>query len=597
VSIANGQGIITTVAGTATCCNDADGQLAVNTYIDGLSGITRDAQGNMYFFDNETMVVKKINVAQIVSTYAGNGTAGYSGDGGPATSAKLQANTFLSGLAIDSSTGTLYIADGDNNVIRKVTAAGIISTYAGNGTGGFGGDNGPATSAMLFAPSGLALDSAGNLYITDHDNSRVRKVTPAGIITTFAGNGNVAFSGDGVQATTTSVHSPTGIALDAQGNVYISEGSDGRVRRVDKFGVITTYAGQAIKSRGFSGDGGLATLAQLSGPTGLAVDQFGNLFIADNGNARIRKVNAAGIITTYAGIDGNSSTPLGDGGLAANAFIGALGDLVIDSSRNLYLVSAKRIRKIVPTGDGFIASPISLSFSYNTGDSNPSHQSVTVSSSGAAALLFTTSVTTASGGNWLSVNLPGGVTPSILTVSANAAGLGAGTYQGTILLTPTDAANSPLAIPVTFTVSGAGTPLITSVGNALGYQAKLAPGVVFVVKGGNLGPVGIVQGVAPNYQNTLAGTSVNFTPIGGGAAIDAKMVYTLNFQIAAFLPSSVAVGTYAVRVTYNGITSAPMNTTVVARSYGIASADSSGVGLDLGTFQGGIGLAKNVAVQ
>jgi len=232
-----------------------------------------------------------------------------------------------------------------------------------------------------------------------------------------------------------------------------------------------------------------------------------------------------------------------------------------------------------------------------TAISAPAAQPVGITSNTGAVLTFTATASTSSGGNWLSVNFPGGVTPMSLNVSVNPAGLGSGTYQGTILLTPTDPLNSPLAIPVTLTVSGAGTPLITMVGNALGYQAKLAPGVVFVVKGSNLGGVNLVQD-NPNYQTTLAGTSVSFTPIGGGTAIAARLVYTLNFQIAGYLPSSVVPGTYAVRVTYNGLTSAPMNVTVVTRSYGIATANSSGVGLaqaTIGNINGGFSLTRFTA--
>jgi len=166
------------------------------------------------------------------------------------------------------------------------------------------------------------------------------------------------------------------------------------------------------------------------------------------------------------------------------------------------------------------------------------------------------------------------------------------------LLTSTGATNSPVAIPVTLTVSGVGNPQINFVGNALGYQTKLAPGVVFVVKGSNMGPGTLVQDLAPNYHTTLAGTSITLTPSGGGAAIDAKMVYTLNSQLAAFLPSSVLPGNYDVRVTYSGVTSAPFGATVVARSYGIATANSSGSGLaqaTIGNINGGFSLTRFTA--
>ena len=203
------------------------GQGTISTFFTtGSSGLAVDTQGNVYLTESATSRVRKIS-AGVLSTVAGTGTAGYSGDGGLATNATLRMGSGLSGLAMDAS-GNLYVSDGGNNVIRKINTAGVISTYAGNGTGagtgfgGFSGDNGPATSAQLDGPTDIAMDSSGNLYICDTSNSRVRKVTPGGIITTFAGNGNVVYQGDGVQAATTAVPSPAGIAVDGQGNVYIS---------------------------------------------------------------------------------------------------------------------------------------------------------------------------------------------------------------------------------------------------------------------------------------------------------------------------------------------------------------------------------------
>jgi len=236
-------------------------------------------------------------------------------------------------------------------------------------------------------------------------------------------------------------------------------------------------------------------------------------------------------------------------------------------------------------GQGLIANPPSLSFSYQPpaplsclGICHFPSALVNMTSTG-AAVTFTTSVSTTSGGNWLSVSPSNATTPTSLTVSTDPSNLGNGTFQGTVLLAPANPLILPLAIPVTLTVSGVGNPQITFAGNALGYQTKLAPDEVFVLKGGHMGPDILVQDVAPNYHTTLAGTSITFTPSGGGSAIDAKMVYTLGSQVAAFLPSSVLPGNYDVRVTYNGLTSAPFGVTVVARSYGIATADSSGVGL------------------
>jgi uncharacterized protein (TIGR03437 family) len=581
----------------------SSGQGNISTFFNtGSSGLAIDGQGNVYLTESATAKVRKISSGTL-STIAGNGNFGYAGDGGQAINAILSLGTGgLSGLAVDGS-GNVYFSDSANNVIRKINTAGVISTYAGNGTGagtgfgGFAGDNGPATSAQLNGPTDIALDSNGNLYICDTSNSRVRKVTPGGTITTFAGNGNVVYSGDGVQAATTAVPSPGGIAVDSQGNVYIS--SAVRVRKVTPEGIISTIAGTG--TRGFSGDGGPATAATFRGPIGLAVDQFGNVYVADNSNGRVRKVDAAGIITTYAGIDGNASTPLGDGGPATSAYLGTVGDLALDSNGSLYVSTgggSGRIRKIDPSGTGFLSSPSSLTFSYNIGGAAPASKTLNITSTG-GVLTYTTSVS--STGNWLSVSPVTGSTPGSLTVSVNPTGLAGGaTYQGTILLTPVGSGNSPLTINVSVTVTGAGAPTINTgqIFNATGYQTKLAPDTVFALFGTNLGPASLAPASGPDYPASLAGTSVTFTPVGGGASIIAKLVYTFATQVAGILPSSIAPGTYAVTVTYNTLTSAPQNVTVVARSFGIAAANSAGSGAAQATIaniNGGLSLTRFMA--
>jgi uncharacterized protein (TIGR03437 family) len=590
-------GIVAAAMFSLAICN---GQGAISTFFaTGSSGLAIDAQGNVYLTESSTARVRKIS-SGILSTIAGNGNFGYAGDGGQAINAALSLGTGgLSGLAVDSS-GSVYFADSSNNVIRKINTAGIISTYAGNGTGantgfgGFAGDNGPATGAQLDSPTDIAIDSNGNLYICDTANSRVRKVTPGGTITTFAGNGHVVFEDDGVQASTTAVPSPGGIAVDTQGNVYIS--SAVRVRKVTPDGIITTIAGNG--TRGFSGDGGPATAASFRAPIGLAVDQFGNVYVADNSNGRVRKIDAAGIITTYAGIDGNASTPPGDGGPATSAYLGNVGDLVLDSSGNLYVSTgggSGRIRKIQPAGAGFVSSPSSLAFSYSIGGTAPASQTLNITSAG-GVLTYTTSAS--STGNWLLVSPASGSTPGTLTVSVNPAGLAGGaTYRGSILLTPGGSGNSPLTINVSVAVAGAGAPKINTgqIFNATGYQTKLAPDTVFALFGANLGPASLIPATGPNYPANLSGTSVTFTPVGGGVSIAAKLVYTFATQVAGILPSSIAPGTYAVTVTYGTLTSAPQNVTVVARSFGIAAANSAGSGAAQATIaniNGGLSLTR-----
>jgi RHS repeat-associated protein len=282
-------GLISTVAGNGTYGYTGDGQAATSAAV-APRGIAVDGSGNIYFADLNHNVIREVTASTgIISTVAGNGTAGFAGDGGAATSAEL-ANPFA--VAING--GNLYIADSTNNRIREVSASGTISTVAGNGTGGFAGDGGAATSAELYNPVGMAFDSAGNLYIADQYTSHIRKVTPSGTISTVAGGGMNGFIGDGGPATSAALRWPMGVAVDASGNIYIADNINRRVRKVTaSTGYISTIAGNG--TQGYSGDGGAATSAELSGPAGLAVDTLGNVYFADGPNARIRAVS---LITT-----------------------------------------------------------------------------------------------------------------------------------------------------------------------------------------------------------------------------------------------------------------------------------------------------------
>jgi uncharacterized protein (TIGR03437 family) len=278
-----------------------------------------------------------------LTPFAGAGPAGFSGDGGPANSARLSLYAF--GLAADGD-GNIYIADLGNYRVRKVNAGGTISTIAGNGTPGTAGDGGPALSAQLFSTlsvsdtvQGMAVDSAGNLYISDNHNHRVRKVTPAGVISNFAGSG--LLPGDDGPAARAGLSAPTGVALDTAGNVYIADSLGGRVRKVDPAGIITTVAGNGL-AFGSLGDGGPAAGAHVN-PLAVAVDTGGNLYISDPLNGRIRKVNNAGIITTVAGNGTTGSPPSGDGGPATSAVLFSPGGVAVDTAGNLYFTDFLRV--------------------------------------------------------------------------------------------------------------------------------------------------------------------------------------------------------------------------------------------------------------
>ncbi|MGO9538588.1 MAG: HYR domain-containing protein [Limisphaerales bacterium] len=285
----------------------------------------------------------------IITTAAGNGINGYSGDYGQATNASLSlsadADPFApSGVALDAS-GNLFIADVDNGRVRKVDNNGIITTVAGGGHYGLG-DGGAATSASLIGPSGVAVDASGNLFIADTWNNRIREVDPDGIITTVAGNGSYGYSGDGGQATSASLAGPSGVAVDASGNLFIADTYNNVIRKVDNNGIITTVAGGGHYGLG---DGGAATSASLVQPSGVAVDAFGNLFIADTYNNVIRKVDNNGIITTVAG---GGHYGLGDGGAATNASLVQPSGVAVDASGNLFIADTwnNRIREVDPDG-------------------------------------------------------------------------------------------------------------------------------------------------------------------------------------------------------------------------------------------------------
>jgi sugar lactone lactonase YvrE len=276
--------------------------------------------------------------AQNISTVVGNGTSGYSGDGGPATSAALN-QPF--GIAFDAS-GNLYIADQYNCLIREVSG-GIITTIAGNTSGapncGYSGDGGPATSAQLNLPTGVTLDSSGNLYIVDYGNCVVRKVN-GGTITTIAGSASgCGYSGDGGPATSAQLQGPVGLTLDSSGNLYIADTYNCLIREVSG-GVITTVAGNSsgAPNCGYSGDGGPATSAQLNDTYGIAIDSAGNLYIADEVNCLVREVSG-GIITAIAG--NTSGVPncwyTGDGAPATTFNLSFPQGITPDPSGNLYI--------------------------------------------------------------------------------------------------------------------------------------------------------------------------------------------------------------------------------------------------------------------
>jgi trimeric autotransporter adhesin len=278
-----------------------------------------------------------------INTAAGNGTAGYSGDSGPAGSVELSSPA---GIVTDNA-DNLYIADPGNQRVRKVAAGtGLITTLAGNGTAGYNGDNGPAAAAELNAPAGVAIDSGGNLYIADTGNNVIRKVSTSGTITTVAGNNAQGYSGDNGLATHATLDTPTGVAVDSGGDLFIADTNNNRIRKVDTSGTITTVVGNGTE--GYTGDGGPATSATLNKPAAVVVDNMGNLFLVDTGNDVVRMVTAAGTISTIAGNGGTGYS--GDGGPATSAGLNVPSGLKVDSSGDLYIADSTWFAKLLLAG-------------------------------------------------------------------------------------------------------------------------------------------------------------------------------------------------------------------------------------------------------
>jgi uncharacterized protein (TIGR03437 family) len=338
-------GTIQTIAGNGSTTYSGDGGPALQAGLNVPVEVYMDQAGNLFITDQYNNRIRKVAPDGTITTVAGTGVAGFSGDGGPAVDAELNTPTGIFG----DSSGNLYIGDPGNQRIRKVNASGIITTLAGNGNKGYSGDGGLAIDATLYNASRVAVDSSGNVYIADQSNHRIRMVNPQGIISTFAGNGagtpaEGAFSGDGGPAVDASLNNPTAIAIDGTGVVYFCDQFNHRIRKVALNGTITTIAGNG--SAGYSGDGGQATAAMLNYPGGMTVDSAGNIYFSDDGNYRTRMISTGGIITTIAGtgVAGFS----GDGGPATAASLSGNFGVALDLSANMYIADSvnNRIREV-----------------------------------------------------------------------------------------------------------------------------------------------------------------------------------------------------------------------------------------------------------
>ena len=526
------------VAGNGTCCFGGDGGPAIGAQFNlRLGGLSADRSGNILIADSSNNRIRKVDAATgTIQTVAGSGfgscggcfglTGGFSGDSGPATSAELNAPK---GVFIESS-GNIFIADSGNARIREVVAAtGNIQTIAGSGMPGFSGDGGPAANAQLDEPSGVSLDTSGNIIIADDGEARIREVfATTGNIQTIAGNGTRGAGGDGGPATSAALDSPAGVSVDGSGNILIADPAVSRIREVVAgTGIIQTVAGKGV-SGGFSGDGGPATNAELGGSYGVFVDSAGNIFIADSFNNRVREVDAAtGIIQTVAG--GGDS--LGDGGPARSAQLDFPVGVFGDRLGNLFIAEragaggdlaegSRRVRRV--TG---LVAVVRIGVAPGTSTVTP------------GATQFTATVTNA-------INTS--VTWSLSGTGCSGSGCGTISLQG--LYTAPAATGSPLTVMVTATSVADDTKSATA---TVTVPAKQASSVA-VSSSANPSVLGqavtLTATVHPSSGSSIPTGTVIFqdgTTTLGTASLDSSGSATLT-------ASSLAVAGHPITVTYSG---------------------------------------------
>jgi uncharacterized protein (TIGR03437 family) len=335
---------ISTVAGNGYAWSIGDGLLASLAQLKSPAGLALDPAGSLYIADSGTARIRRVDERGWIATVAGNGQAGFGGDGHAATTAQL---TLPGGVAVDAA-GNLYIADTRNHRVRKVLPSGFILTVAGTGVAALGAENTYAPQAPLNEPRSVAVDSWGALYIADTGNHRVVRINSAGMMATVAGNGSPGWAGDNGRASVAQLNAPAAIAFDARGNLYIADTFNHLVRKVSAAGIIMTVAGTG--AAGFSGDSGPAISATLNFPAGVAVDPAGVVYIADTWNHRIRMVDAAGVIRTIAGSDAPGYK--GDGVPALAAQLNYPSGIVVDPAGVVLFSDSfnNRVRRVTPQG-------------------------------------------------------------------------------------------------------------------------------------------------------------------------------------------------------------------------------------------------------
>lgn len=519
--------------------------------------VSVDAAGNLYAADYSGNQVYKVDPMGVTTVVAGTGRAGVTGDGGPATAALLR-NPGGTALGPD---GSLYIADTGNDRIRKVAPDGTITTVVGSGVAGFTGDGGPATAARLNAPGSLAFDAAGNLYFTDANNLRIRKVTPAGVITTVAGTGRSTLSGDGGLGTATDIYG-FWLAVAPDGTIYASGDGDSRlngfprVRKIATNGIVTTIAGTG--TAGFTGDGGPGSAAQVRSVSGVAVDLNGNVYIADATDSRIRKVTPDGRISTYAGTGTAGST--GDGGPANAARFNWPSGMTTDAAGNLYVTDVRndKIRKITapPVPQIRTELPVVTSFGGKNGFSSNTYLEIYGQNLATASRLW-------AGGDFSGVNAPTSLDGVSVTVNGRPAFIYYISPNQININTPEDTATGPVAIEVRtpFGTSNRITVQRSRVSPALQTVPQfLIGGKQYVVAltpdfSTYIGREGMLPGI--NFKPAKPGETISIYALGCGPTTPPTQAGVVAAQASSLaLPYELRIGGAIARVSFAGVVGA-----------------------------------------
>jgi hypothetical protein len=553
-------GLISTVAGSGTSGYVGDGGAATGAQLGAPNRLAVAGSGNFYIADHNNNVVRKVTAATgIITTIAGTGNAGYTGDGGLAASAQLN---LPAGVAADSA-GNLYIADQGNNVIRKITAAtGVITTVAGNGTCGYAGDGGAATSGQLCSPAYVSVDSAGNFYIADTNNNVIRKVAVStGLISTVAGNGTAGDSGDGGLASSAELRAPVGLAFDSAGNFYIAESGGNIIRKVTvATGVITTVAGNG--TAGYSGDDGLAITAELNGPVGIAADAAGNLYIADASNEAVRVVMAGtGMIATVAG--SGIAGYQGDGGAATSAQLGNPTDIAVDGLGNLYIVDAgDNVVRMVSVGQSQVTAA-------NTAFGSTATQTVTVSNIGNINLNIPAPGSGSNPSQSGAFSVDASSSCPQLTSSSSAQTLAAGAQCAYVLdFAPTGLGALSGSVVLTDNSLGINGSTQTISASGTGIAAGTTASIVSPQNPSQYGQTSAIVTVAPTSGRAVPTGTVQFSadgnPVGGAVELNGSGTATYFF-------STLGVGTHSITgvytpgsVDFNGSSATGVSQTVIA---------------------------------